>query len=75
MVESIAIVTFTKKNGELRKMKCTLKPELLPPFEDEEEPSGRKVNEEVLPVWDVEAEGWRSFRIDSVKEVSNAVAF
>ena len=28
-----------------------------------------KQNENVLAVWDIDSEGWRSFRIDSVKEV------
>jgi hypothetical protein len=30
----------------------------------------RKVNEEVMPVYDMESEAWRSFRWDSDKSVS-----
>jgi len=29
----------------------------------------KKVNEEVIPVYDLDAKGWRSFRWDSVKQV------
>ena len=61
------IVTFTKVNGEKRVMTCTLDANLIPdPIEIKAEKSPKPVNEEVLPVWDVNAKGWRSFRIDSV---------
>jgi len=62
---SVALVTFIKKNGELRKMKCTLISETLPDLVG----TKRKKNYDVLPVWDLEKNAWRSFRIDSVKEV------
>lgn len=61
------VVTFTKVNGEKRVMTCTLDANLI--TEDVREDvvkSPKAVNEEVLPVWDVNAKGWRSFRIDSV---------
>jgi hypothetical protein len=29
----------------------------------------KKVNEEVMPVYDLEAKAWKSFRWDSIKEV------
>ena len=62
---SVAIVTFVKKNGELRKMKCTLKEEVLPDLVG----TTRKRNYDVLPVWDLEKNAWRSFRLDSIEEV------
>lgn len=61
------VVTFTKVNGEQRVMTCTLDQNLIP--QDNRESvakSPKPVNEEVLPVWDTTAQGWRSFRIDSV---------
>lgn len=66
---SVSNVTFTKKNGDERIMKCTLMPEHLPPAEVKEntEKTEKAVNTDVLAVWDLEAEGWRSFRLDSVK--------
>ena len=29
----------------------------------------KKVNEEVMPVYDIEAKAWKSFRWDSIKQV------
>ena len=62
-------VIFKKTNGEERDMICTLKPNIIPAAKKEDTLSQKKVrsiNEEVIPVWDVNAEGWRSFRVDSV---------
>ena len=56
-------VVFTKVNGEVRRMLCTLKEDLLPEKQTE---SDRKVNENIVSVWDIENSGWRSFRKDSV---------
>lgn len=63
--QGIITVRFTKKNGDERTMKCTLLSEYLPQQKDIEEVS-TKENSNLLAVWDVEANGWRSFRIDSV---------
>lgn len=61
---SIEIV-FTKKDGTERTMKCTLMEEYLPETVGSDKPK----NDEVLAVYDLEKEGWRSFRWDSIKEV------
>lgn len=63
--QGVITVRFTKKNGDERIMKCTLLSEYLPQQKDIEEVS-TKENSNLLAVWDVEANGWRSFRIDSV---------
>lgn len=61
------VVTFTKVNGDKREMTCTLDQTMIPdPIEIKAEKSPKAVNEEVLPVWDVKAQGWRAFRIDNV---------
>lgn len=68
-------VTFTKKDGTNRVMTCTLKEDVIPQATKEDTLSlekVRKINIEVMPVWDTEAEGWRSFRIDSIKEIVSA---
>lgn len=69
---STATVKFLKTDGTERIMTCTLNEDIVPQTVKEEsntkEP--RKVNEEVLPVWDTEKNGWRSFRVDSVIEIS-----
>ena len=63
----IANVTFLKKDGSERKLLCTLLPSELPAQTDLEEAVQKKTpNPEVLAVWDLENEGWRSFRYDSV---------
>ena len=60
-------VTFTKVNGEERIMDCTLMPDMLPESERERSTNPqRNVREENLSVWDVNANGWRSFRLANV---------
>ena len=64
------IVYFTKKDGSLREMKCTLQPDLLPKREVKEDKENatepKPVNEEVIHAFDLEKDAWRSFRVDSV---------
>ena len=64
-------IVFTKKDGTERTMTCTTKPELVPAESIVEgvEKKEKKVNEEVIPVYDLDAKGWRSFRWNSVKQV------
>jgi hypothetical protein len=65
-------VVFTKKDGTERVMKCTTNSELVPAVElvESTEPKKeKKVNEEVMPVYDLEAKAWKSFRWDSIKQV------
>jgi|TARA_R110000744_G_scaffold203817_1_gene322702 hypothetical protein len=70
----ICNVIFTKKNGDKRAMRCTLEASLLPtmPVVDENNPKPvRKSNPDVVAVYDLEAQGWRSFRWDSIVSFSN----
>ena len=69
-----AEVTFTKLNGDVRVMTCTLNPELLPAkvvTEGEEEKPARTIKNPnySLPVYDINAEGWRSFVIKNITQV------
>lgn len=57
-------VTFNKINGEERTMLCTLSEQYLPKQEVIE--SKRRVNPDVMSVWDLEKNEWRSFRLDKV---------
>jgi len=64
-------VTFNKIDGEQRIMNCTLHPRVLPKATKDDAMSQTKVrelNEEVVSVWDVKAEGWRAFRVANVTE-------
>jgi uncharacterized protein with PIN domain len=65
-------VTFTKTDGSERVMLCTTCPTYIPVVEVEEtEPKKeRKTNDDVMNVFDVESNGWRSFRWDRVKTIS-----
>ena len=63
--EEVLVVTFTKKDGSERRMVCTLQQDFLP------EATGTSSGgyEGITAVYDVEADGWRSFRDDSVIKV------
>jgi len=68
----ILIVEFTKKNGDKRKMKCTTNLNIIPESKYPQEGSTFSYNtEETVRAFDVEAEGWRSFRVDSVDAISS----
>ena len=66
---NVATVTFTKKNGEKRVMVCTTMQDYLPG-----EPSkfAGPVSDSVVTVWDVESDGWRSFRFDSICDIQTS---
>lgn len=59
-------VTFEKKDGTIREMNCTLKdvPAYVPKTE-----TVRKKSESTISVYDIDNQDWRSFRIDSVRQV------
>ena len=66
---NIATIVFEKVNGDLRKMRCTLKESMLPKYTSEKSDKERKTSEHTLAVYDVDEEGWRSFRLNSIKSV------
>jgi hypothetical protein len=60
MQGGVAQVTFTKADGSIRVMDATLASYLLPKTrQDSNHPKG-----ETFIVYDLDAEGWRSFRKD-----------
>ena len=63
----VSYVLFNKVDGSLRPMYCTLDPQFLP----QREPTERTVadNPDVLRVYDMDVEDWRSFRVASVVRV------
>ena len=66
-----ANITFTKKNGEERLMRCTLQPDALPsmvPLADGKEP--RKKSTTSIRVFDLDKQKWRSFTYRSVKQIT-----
>lgn len=63
-------VTFTKKDGTERVMKCTLVPDQLPPVVVKEDAKPRKESETSIRVFDLELKEWRSFTTKSVKQIN-----
>jgi hypothetical protein len=59
-------ITFEKKDGTIRELNCTLKdvPVYVPKTE-----VVRKKSESTISVYDIDNQDWRSFRIDSVRQV------
>lgn len=68
--EDVITVTFTKADGSERVMRCTTSGEFIPEDHMPKEDSTRKFSDETQRVFDVENAGWRSFRWDSVTEVT-----
>jgi hypothetical protein len=62
-------VTFTKVNGEVRTMPCTLDRELLPPEPLREFHETRAYKPETLSVWCLDKMEWRSFRVANVTRI------
>lgn len=69
--ETVVEVTFTKKDGSERVMQCTLNEDVVPVTGDKQRTVNR--SESAQPVFDTEAQEWRSFRWDSIKSVSFGV--
>ncbi len=69
------VVEFTKVNGEVRTMPCTLNPKIVPPapapkiLVEGEVPKVKKENPDVMSVWCLDKKEWRSFRIANVISV------
>jgi hypothetical protein len=68
----ICEITFTKVNGEIRTMPCTLRADIIPtPPADVASKSTIKRHEiqNVISVWCIDKQAWRSFRVDNVTDV------
>jgi hypothetical protein len=73
LTKYVADVVFIKADGTNREMTCTLMPSYLPaakPLDESVRHIPRKENDDVLAVWDLDNNGWRSFRLDSIIEVN-----
>jgi len=79
LLENECIVEFTKVNGEVRSMPCTLKAEFIPdpipvphftntgnPVDFPQIKKEKKINPDVMSVWCLDKKEWRSFRIANV---------
>lgn len=64
-----ATITFVKKDGTERVMRCTLEPDKLPRVEIKEDKEPRKKSTTTMSVYDLEVQGWRSFTVKSIKRI------
>ena len=68
---SVNMVTFTKKDGTIRDMKCTLVSSYLPVKEEVASNSTTKSprtpsSTDSISVYDIENNGWRAFNLSNV---------
>jgi len=63
-----AQLTFKKKDGTMRVMKCSLREDHMPVYEKKTE-RVRATNDDTLSVVDLEKNEWRSFRYDSIRRI------
>jgi hypothetical protein len=74
--QGVCEVTFTKVNGELRTMPCTLDSKIVPPapepkiLAEGEQPRTKKTNTDNMSVWCTDKNEWRSFKLANVTEVN-----
>lgn len=65
-------ITFTKVNGEVRTMPCTLRETAIPakPADSVSKSNEKRLRTlDVLSVWCLDRQEWRSFRIANVTKV------
>ena len=62
--QGIMDIQFVKKDGSLREMRCTLNEKYLPVTTKTD--STKKENPDVLAVWDIDSNGWRSFIVKQI---------
>jgi hypothetical protein len=66
--ENIVSISFTKTDGTDRTMLCTLKNNFLPAATETKESTKKKAeNDNVVSVWDLEKNAFRSFRFNALK--------
>ena len=69
----ICVVSFTKMNGDTRVMKCTLQSGYLPEQDETKAVDVREGYENVVNCWDIDASGWRSFRLDRITRINTFI--
>ena len=62
-------VTFTKKDGTLRTMPCTLRKEAMPQREATALHETKLYKPETITVWCLDKSEWRAFKTANVREI------
>lgn len=65
-------VTFMKKDGTERTMRCTRSPSQIP--EDQHPKNGTGDSESAIRVFDLDKNEWRSFIVENVKRIEYTLA-
>lgn len=74
MYSGVVSLTFKKKNGDARDMQATLVTRLMDPKKiKESNPNPPDGNNNLVVCWDIEANDWRSFNVDTIKEYHGLV--
>lgn len=66
---NVCEVTFTKVDGSVRVMPCTLREDVVPPYQRNDDSSAKKKNDAVISAWCTDKREWRSFRVANVTNV------
>jgi hypothetical protein len=69
--EHVCEVTFTKVDGSIRIMPCTLKPGSFPVVESAG--TNRPKKDDNLSVWCTDQEAWRSFKLMNVTQIRTVI--
>ena len=74
LAQGVVQVTFTKTDGSTRVMLATWKTSLLPVMTVEESHTATATKDEnLVKVYDIQAQGWRSFRAERVQSWSTDI--
>jgi hypothetical protein len=68
LTNGVYTIVFEKVDGTIREMRCTLEPKYFPQLLTENTHT-RPENPDVIAVWSVDDNGWRSMRVDSIQTV------
>lgn len=66
--EGVVDLQFKKVNGDLRNMRATRSPALIPEEKHPKTEDKREQNETIVVLFDLEVNDWRSFRIENLVE-------
>lgn len=69
--EGLVTIDYTKVNGERRRMVATLDSAVVPPVTSEQIKVRDPNN---MVVWDTEHAGWRTVKVDSIREWVRGIA-
>ena len=63
------VIKFTKVNGEVREMPCTLREDIVPKYERKTPIKETAKETDLISVWCLDKGAWRSFHASSVSEL------